>query len=70
MQDKKSLFTASLLGGAIGDALGYTVEFMLLDEIIARFGRSLIWQIRLLILLDNSLYIHLLNPIHIKSTQK
>lgn len=35
---KKDLFIASLLGGAIGDALGYTVEFMKLDEIESRFG--------------------------------
>jgi len=27
MRDKKDLFIASLLGGAIGDALGYTVEW-------------------------------------------
>ncbi|MDQ0414334.1 MULTISPECIES: ADP-ribosylglycohydrolase family protein [Mesobacillus] len=30
---KKDLFIASLVGGAIGDALGYTVEFMKLEEI-------------------------------------
>ncbi len=33
MKNKKDLFIGSLLGGAIGDALGYTVEFMTLDEI-------------------------------------
>ncbi|CAM3899142.1 ADP-ribosylglycohydrolase family protein [Mesobacillus thioparans] len=37
---KKDLFIASLLGGAIGDALGYTVEFMKLDEIKSRFGED------------------------------
>ena len=37
---KKDLFIASLLGGAIGDALGYTVEFMKLDEIKSRFGKE------------------------------
>ncbi|WP_102261302.1 ADP-ribosylglycohydrolase family protein [Mesobacillus jeotgali] len=37
---KKDLFMASLLGGAIGDALGYTVEFMKLDEIKAKFGEE------------------------------
>lgn len=37
---KKDLFIASLLGGAIGDALGYTVEFMKLEEIKARFGEE------------------------------
>jgi len=37
---KKDLFIASLVGGAIGDALGYTVEFMKLEEIKARFGEE------------------------------
>lgn len=37
---KKDFFMASLLGGAIGDALGYTVEFMKLDEIKSRFGEE------------------------------
>ncbi|NKE07075.1 ADP-ribosylglycohydrolase family protein [Mesobacillus selenatarsenatis] len=35
---KKETFIASLLGGAIGDALGYRVEFMKLHEIKSRFG--------------------------------
>ncbi|WP_079505146.1 ADP-ribosylglycohydrolase family protein [Mesobacillus jeotgali] len=35
---KKDLFIASLLGGAIGDALGYPVEFMKLNEIQAKYG--------------------------------
>ncbi|ERJ11905.1 ADP-ribosylglycohydrolase family protein [Haloplasma contractile] len=34
------MFIASLLGGAIGDALGYTVEFMRLNEIKSKFGES------------------------------
>ncbi|WP_352418022.1 ADP-ribosylglycohydrolase family protein [Proteiniborus sp.] len=38
MKNKKDLFIGSLLGGAIGDALGYTVEFMTLDEIKSKFG--------------------------------
>ncbi|WP_019227218.1 ADP-ribosylglycohydrolase family protein [Sedimentibacter sp. B4] len=38
MNNKKDKFIASLLGGAIGDALGYAVEFMLLDEIIDKYG--------------------------------
>ncbi|SCY24337.1 ADP-ribosylglycohydrolase family protein [Alkaliphilus peptidifermentans] len=38
MRNKKDLFAASLLGGAIGDALGYTVEFMKLDEIKSKYG--------------------------------
>ncbi|MFT9596507.1 ADP-ribosylglycohydrolase family protein [Mesobacillus sp.] len=37
---KKDLFMASLLGGAIGDAFGYTVEFMKLDEVKAKFGEE------------------------------
>lgn len=34
----KERFVGCLLGGAIGDALGAPVEFMRLDEIVARFG--------------------------------
>jgi ADP-ribosylglycohydrolase len=34
----KDRFTASLIGGAIGDALGYTVEFMGRIEILSQFG--------------------------------
>ncbi|RSD26842.1 ADP-ribosylglycohydrolase family protein [Mesobacillus subterraneus] len=37
---KKDFFIASLLGGAVGDALGYTVEFMKLDEIKAKYGEE------------------------------
>lgn len=33
-------FTACLLGGAIGDALGYPVEFMSLNQIKATFGAN------------------------------
>ena len=36
----ESKFKAALLGGAIGDALGYTVEFMGITEIYAKFGAS------------------------------
>lgn len=36
----ESKFQAALLGGAIGDALGYTVEFMGITEIYAKFGAS------------------------------
>lgn len=39
MIDQKDLFKASLLGGAIGDALGYTIEFMGLAEIKAKYGQ-------------------------------
>lgn len=38
MEDKKDLVRGSLIGGAVGDALGYTVEFMRYQEIIARYG--------------------------------
>ena len=40
MRDKKDLFVASLLGGAIGDALGYTVEFKTLREIKFKYGEQ------------------------------
>lgn len=40
MNDIKELFIGSLIGGAIGDALGYTVEFMYLDEIKSKFGEQ------------------------------
>ena len=35
-----SKFSACLLGGAIGDALGYTVEFMDIYDIHHRFGKE------------------------------
>ncbi|WP_231505617.1 ADP-ribosylglycohydrolase family protein [Bacillus sp. EB01] len=38
MKTKKDFFIASLLGGAVGDGLGYSVEFMTLNEIKSRFG--------------------------------
>lgn len=40
MKNLKRRFVATLLGGAIGDALGYTVEFMMLDEITSKYGRD------------------------------
>ncbi|MCR4600180.1 MAG: ADP-ribosylglycohydrolase family protein [Clostridia bacterium] len=33
-------FTGCLVGGAIGDALGYPVEFMKVDEILAEYGED------------------------------
>ncbi|MBQ4347157.1 MAG: ADP-ribosylglycohydrolase family protein [Firmicutes bacterium] len=33
-------FEGSLLGGALGDALGYTVEFMNMDSIIKKYGEN------------------------------
>lgn len=45
-----SRFKACLLGGAIGDALGYPVEFMTRDAILGLFGNEgfadLVWQVR------------------------
>jgi ADP-ribosylglycohydrolase len=36
----KSRFVGCLLGGALGDALGYPIEFLPLDEIRERFGTA------------------------------
>jgi len=36
--DIQERYTACLLGGAIGDALGAAVEFMSRAEILSRFG--------------------------------
>lgn len=36
----RSKFEDCLIGGAIGDALGYTVEFMNIGEIKRRFGND------------------------------
>ena len=38
--DIKERIRGSLIGGAAGDALGYPVEFMTLDEIISKYGKS------------------------------
>ncbi|MBA1334297.1 MAG: putative ADP-ribosylglycohydrolase [Firmicutes bacterium] len=38
MKNNNSHFRGCLLGGAIGDALGYTVEFMGIEQIKRRFG--------------------------------
>lgn len=46
MRNIKDLFIASLLGGAIGDALGYTVEFMTLDKIKSKFGEHGITELK------------------------
>ncbi|GIN84417.1 putative ADP-ribosylglycohydrolase [Heyndrickxia sporothermodurans] len=40
MELKKEKFIASLLGGAIGDALGYVVEFLQLEDIKSKFGKN------------------------------
>lgn len=38
MKDSKAYFRGCLLGGAIGDALGYPVEFLTLEEIKKVYG--------------------------------
>lgn len=35
---QKDKIRGSLIGGAIGDALGYSVEFMSRDDILKRYG--------------------------------
>lgn len=40
MKRDKNHFRGCLLGGAIGDALGWTVEFMTANEIRARYGEN------------------------------
>ncbi|HPU00500.1 MAG TPA: ADP-ribosylglycohydrolase family protein [Bacillota bacterium] len=40
MKRDQEHFRGCLLGGAIGDALGWPVEFMKLDEIVQRFGEG------------------------------
>lgn len=47
METIKDLYIGSLLGGAIGDALGYTVEFMSLDQIKYRYGNEGITDLEL-----------------------
>jgi len=38
--DMRDRFRACLLGGAIGDALGYLIEFMSLNKIKSKYGKS------------------------------
>ena len=40
MKKIRQWFIGCLLGGAIGDALGYPVEFLKLNEIYARYGEN------------------------------
>ena len=40
MTDYKDRVLGSMFGGAVGDALGYPVEFMTRDEILARYGQD------------------------------
>lgn len=37
-RNKQEHFTGCLLGGAVGDALGWPVEFEAMDDIVRRFG--------------------------------
>lgn len=47
MEDKKDLVRGSLIGGAVGDALGYTVEFDRYAEIISKYGHPGITRYKL-----------------------
>lgn len=47
MKDKKDLVRGSLVGGAIGDALGYPVEFKDYNEIIGQYGKPGITRFQL-----------------------
>lgn len=47
MENKKDLVRGSLIGGAVGDALGYTVEFNRYAEIIAKYGHPGITRYKL-----------------------
>jgi ADP-ribosylglycohydrolase len=40
MKRSKAYYRGCLLGGAIGDALGYTVEFMTMEEILKIYGKK------------------------------
>ena len=42
--DRKNKVIGSIVGGAVGDALGYPVEFMRYKEIIDKFGKKGITQ--------------------------
>ena len=37
-------YRGCLIGGAAGDALGYPVEFMSLDEIIRKYGKAVFYE--------------------------
>ena len=38
--DKRDKFRGCLIGGAVGDALGYAVEFSSENEIFSKYGKS------------------------------
>lgn len=44
MKSKRALFEGCLVAGAVGDALGYAVEFMRLPEIVSRYGEKGIFE--------------------------
>lgn len=44
MKKIRDQFIGCLLGGAIGDALGYPIEFLKLNEIYDKYGK-MIWKI-------------------------
>lgn len=45
--EKKSRFEGCLIGGAVGDALGWPVEFLKLDEIKKKFGDHSVYRSRM-----------------------
>jgi ADP-ribosylglycohydrolase len=46
MKRNQDAFKGCLIGGAVGDALGWPVEFMKLDEIIRRYGHEGITELQ------------------------
>jgi len=38
MKREKEYFRGCLVGGAVGDALGWPVEFLKMEEIVQRYG--------------------------------
>lgn len=48
MKRDQEFFKGCLIGGAIGDALGWPVEFMMLNEITQQYGSQGIQDLKLL----------------------
>ena len=40
LKDNKAFFRGCLMGGAIGDAMGYTRDYMSADQVVDRYGRQ------------------------------
>lgn len=47
MKKNQEFYRGCLIGGAIGDALGWPVEFLDLEEIIERYGPNGIQDLQL-----------------------